>query len=324
MREDEAGGGCGSVEVHDGADGQDPLVSLTDLVVRLGGVATRAELDRAGVARRTLDRALREDTLRRSSRGRYAVPDAAAHRAVAHQLHGTLSHASAAIHHGWKVKTVPETAQVIVRRDRRLRGEHPSDVTIRFRDVARHELRDGVTTPLRTVVDCARDLAFPDALTIADSALREKHVDQAALRRLAAALVGPGSAKVRRVAKHASPRAANPFESVLRALAIECGLDARAQVQVVEPGLFATVDVGVEELRLALEADSFEFHADRRSLRRDIHRYDVLVVFGWTVLRFSWEHVMQHPEFVLWALRSWLGSQLGTVPPPPPVLPRWH
>ena len=86
----------------------------------------------------------------------------------------------------------------------------------------------------------------------------------------------------------------------------------------------ATVDVADPALRLALEAESLEFHADRRSLRRDTHRYDVLAVFGWTVLRFTWEHVMLHPEFVRWALVSWVRAQEGHVPAAPPVLPAWH
>ena len=106
-------------------------------------------------------------------------------------------------------------------------------------------------------------------------------------------------------------------------MAIECGLEARAQVQVVERGLWATVDVGIEDLRLALEADSFEFHADRRSLRRDTHRYDLLVVFGWTVLHFAWEHVMLHAQSVRWAISSWVQAQSGAVPRPPPDLPAW-
>ena len=51
-------------------------------------------------------------------------------------------------------------------------------------------------------------------------------------------------------------------------------------------------------LRLVLEADSFGFHASRRALRRDCERYNGFALQGWTVYRFSWEHVMHRPGYV--------------------------
>ena len=51
-------------------------------------------------------------------------------------------------------------------------------------------------------------------------------------------------------------------------------------------------------LRIVLEADSFEWHGGRAQLSADARRYDLLVVNGWLVLRFSYEHVMGQPEFV--------------------------
>ena len=116
---------------------------LAEVMRRLGGVATRSELTGAGVGRRALDRAVAGAALTRLGRGRYAVPAADAHRAAAHGLTGVLSYASAAVHHGWKVKTVPETGQVIVRRDRRLRDGVPDGVSVRFRDLSSGEARRG-------------------------------------------------------------------------------------------------------------------------------------------------------------------------------------
>jgi hypothetical protein len=39
-------------------------------------------------------------------------------------------------------------------------------------------------------------------------------------------------------------------------------------------------------------------HGGRAQLSSDARRYDLLVVNGWLVLRFSYEHVMRHPDFV--------------------------
>ena len=47
-----------------------------------------------------------------------------------------------------------------------------------------------------------------------------------------------------------------------------------------------------------MEADSYEWHGGRAQLSADARRYDLLVVNGWMVLRFSYEHVMTQPDFV--------------------------
>ncbi len=60
--------------------------------------------------------------------------------------------------------------------------------------------------------------------------------------------------------------------------------------------------------RLVLEADSWTWHAGREAHDRDCWRYNALVLAGWTVLRFTWDQVMQHPERVLAALRAAAGA----------------
>jgi len=57
---------------------------------------------------------------------------------------------------------------------------------------------------------------------------------------------------------------------------------------------------------LVLEADSWEFHSGRDAYARDCRRYTLLVVHGWTVLRFTWRQVMYDSDFVRWCLLSFL------------------
>ena len=93
--------------------------------------------------------------------------------------------------------------------------------------------------------------------------------------------------------------------------------------QITDNGLYAMVDLADEGRRLAVEADSFEHHGNRRGFRKDVRRYSELVVFGWTVLRFTWEDVMLQPGYVLWALSSWRRRGEGIpVQAPPAHLPR--
>ena len=104
---------------------------------------------------------------------------------------------------------------------------------------------------------------------------------------------------MRRVARCASPLAANPFESVLRAIALDVpGLSVEPQVTIRESDILVRPDLVDERLRIVLEADSFEWHGGRAALSADARRYDLLVVNGWLVLRFSYEHVMTQPDFV--------------------------
>jgi len=57
-------------------------------------------------------------------------------------------------------------------------------------------------------------------------------------------------------------------------------------------------DLADPDLRLAIEADSYEFHAGRGAFRADVHRYNAFVRDGWVVLRFLWADVMHQPDYV--------------------------
>jgi very-short-patch-repair endonuclease len=99
------------------------------------------------------------------------------------------------------------------------------------------------------------------------------------------------------VAQAAHPGAANPFESGLRAILLECGL-LGFEPQYRVPGTSYVVDLADPVQRVCLEADSFAHHASRGALRNDCRRYDELTRLGWVLLRFAWEHVMFEQAWV--------------------------
>lgn len=203
-------------------------------------------------------------------------------------MKGVLSHANAALEWGWAVKTLPRRAHVIVPHKRKVPRDQARRLVVHRRDLAPDEVVEGRTSPDLTLEQCLRSLPFDEALAIADSALRDGY-PAGRLQALATRARGPGSSRVRRVAECADPRAANPFESVLRALALEVpGLNAVPHVQVGE----ARPDLVDADLGIVLEADSFRWHGGRAQLRRDAHRYNRFVLDGWIVLRFAWEDVM--------------------------------
>ncbi len=273
----------------------DPVAALE----RLGGTARTADLLRL-TTRRRLRRAVARGRVLTPSRGRHCLPTAGEAVEAGARLTAVVGLRSAAAHHGWELAVQPEHPELIVRRGRKLTPDQRSGASVRWANLADDQVQDGVTTPLRTVLDCARILPFAEALAIADSALR--HGDVTPDELAAVDVRGAGAAAVRRVLRHADARAANPFESVLRALCIEAGIEVEPQVSLdlgtgdVRPDLVCRV------LGLVIEADSWTFHASRKAHRRDCARYNLLVLRGWRVLRFTWEQVMHEQAYVTWVL----------------------
>jgi very-short-patch-repair endonuclease len=209
-----------------------------------------------------------------------------------------LSLTSAALHHGWPVKTVPDEPHITVRRRRKIPPEKRCSVKLHYYDLLPEDIADGIATSKElTLLQCLRQLPFDDALAVADSALRDG--EQAMLRRVSRSARGPRSPQVRRVAEAARSEAANPFESVLRAIALDVrGLNVEPQQLVTSTTPWVRPDLVDRDLKIAIEADSFEWHGGREALTRDARRYNLLVADGWLVLRFAWEQVMFDPAYV--------------------------
>lgn len=281
-------------------------MDVAEVLGTLGGVATRAALIAAS-SRADVDRALREGTIASLAHGRYALPTVDEARGRAHALAGVLSVTSAALHHGWAVKTVPDQPHVTVPRRRKVPPARRVGVQLHYRDLAKDEIVDAIaTSKVATLRDCLRLLPFDEALAVADSALRAG--ERSALTRAVAEIHGPGRAQAQRIARLATGDAANPFESVLRAIASDvAGLRVTAQVLITSTAPWCRPDLVDEDLRLVLEADSFEWHGDRQALGRDARRYNLLVIDAWLVLRFSWEDVMLDPDYVRGVLVAVVG-----------------
>lgn len=286
---------------------------MAQTIGRHGGWCSWRDL-RAVHSRRAIEKALREATIIRVARNRYTVPTTVDATREAIRVGGTVSHLSAALLHGWPVKTLPDDTWVTVPRRRGTLSLELGAVHLHHADLTGRERERRVTGPLLTVLDCARTLPFDEALAVADSALRSGKVGRTQLREAAALARGPGSIACLRVADHAHAGAANPLESVLRALTIEVGLEMTPQLEVAEAGMYAKVDLGNEELRLLIEAEGYETHGTRKGLRRDCRRHTEFAVFGWSSLRYASEDVMFEQDWVRWSLSSWVDVREGRPP----------
>jgi very-short-patch-repair endonuclease len=226
-----------------------------------------------------------------------------------------LSRESAALHHGFEVLTKPLLPHVTIKRSRSRRATglecvlHTTGSS--FFDGSPPDGRPRTwigkaTSPVATVLDCARYASFGEALVVADSAIRSGMVKRETLSRLASSLRGAGRQRAIRVAELADGQAASALESMLRARVIEAGFTRFVpQYQIRSRDFAARVDLADPVLRIVLEADSFAFHGTRTALRRDCRRYVGLAMCGWTLLRYSWEDVVLDED--------WVGSSLAAV-----------
>jgi len=258
----------------------DPEVALR----RLGSVADAATL-RGWCDAWAIRVAVRDGVIVRAGPRRYALPATSEAHLAAARMNGVVSHLSAAMFWGWKVKLPPESPVVTVPRGRKRDSTAREGIDVRWANLPAIGIHAGmVTTRIQTVIDCARSLPFDAGLSVADSALREGRVTEAEL--IAAAEESPrtGRQQALRVVRAADRRAANPFESCLRSVALDVpGLVVEPQVQVDDIG---RADLVSRELRLVIEADSHEFHSDEQAFRRDIRRYTEMVRRRWMVVRF--------------------------------------
>lgn len=268
-----------------------------------GGLLTWAQL--RCHSRSALRRLIADGTVMRDSTGHYALASIDSDERLARRHAGARMGLTAALAHGWGVARPPTTPQLAVPEGTR----HKPSGAIR-RTLSAQERRSAVTSPLQTVLDCARALPFAEGLAVADSALRSRMVGEEELTRAAGRLRGPGAPAVKRVAAAADARAAGPFESVTRAICLDVeGLVVTPQFVIADDGFRAQVDLADEALQVVIECDSFEWHGHRAALRRDARRYNAVGVRDWLVLRMVWEDVFFEPELTRQILQDAVRSR---------------
>ncbi len=279
-----------------------------ELLTRLGGLATTQEL-RAGCSAHVIAAAVAAGSVVRVARGHYGLPGPLEARAAARRTSGVVSHLSAAQHWGWQIKLPPELPVVTVPRNRELTPEQREGVDVRWFTLHPDDIRDGVTSHLRTIVDCARSEPFDAALAVADSAVRAGDVTPSQIRAEAQSSPRTGRPAALRVAGAVDGRAANPFETALRAICRDVpGLEVEPQQWIERVG---RVDLLCRRNNLILEAESWEFHGDRAAFVRDVRRYTAFVRLGYAVVRFTWEEVMFQQDYV----REVLTAMVALGPP---------
>jgi len=284
------------------------MLPVAEMLAQLGGSATFAELSRL-VPRRALAKAVRQGEVVRLTHGVYGHPQLAADLATAIAHAGVLSHTSAAFAWRLPLLTTPPKPHVTIPPNRNAKAGPPA--VIHWANLPATDRRRGRTSLERTVIDCARMLPFGEALAVADAALATGRLTAEELSAAALHSRGRGRSNAVDVAAAADARSESFLESMLRSLMVTAGIGGfEPQVHVITPGGQARVDLGNRAVKVAVEAEGYEFHGTPAKFAEDCRRYDDLVSAGWLVLRFTYQQVLGDPAWVIATIRSALAQRV--------------
>jgi len=211
-------------------------------------------------------------------------------------------------------------------------GKHEVEITVarplchRLRGVVVHRstdldrsmptTRDGlvVTNPMRTLIDVGAVVRPRLVERALDHALGRRLVTLAGLRSELEAVARRGrrGAGVMRALLEERCGDAGVPDSVLEGRMLRICRDHALPIPVCQfevrlgQRLLGRVDFAYPERRLAIEVDGYERHASLEAFQHDRARQNDLVAAGWTVLRFTWEDVLQRPERVAAAILGFL------------------
>lgn len=262
-----------------------------DAVGECAGAARLARL-RQRVSRRALERAVRDGAVLRPAPGPYALPGCPPDVLAAAAVSGVRSCHSAAAAWGLDLISPPRQPHVTTRRGSR--ATWPAAVT-HHRDVPDV---DGLTDVVTTVLDCLRCLPRRTALVPLDSALRRGLLSAEDLQTAAKSL--NRNDPRRPSLRLADPACGSPLETVARIDLLDEGYPVETQQFVEGVGW---VDFLIDGW-LVVEVDGYQFHADPKAFANDRRRDAELRARGLTVLRFTYEQVLNRSQWVLSMVRQ--------------------
>lgn len=146
-----------------------------------------------------------------------------------------------------------------------------------------------VTSPARTALDLGCWYPTTTAVAGIDSLARAVELKAADVEVLAGRYAGRrGISRARRAIELFDPGSQSPKESWLRVVLIQAGLP-RPQTQIPVRDEFGDVlaylDMGWEDVKVAVEYDGEQHRNDRRQYTWDVRRLEMLQRLGWIIVR---------------------------------------
>ena len=217
----------------------------------------------------------------------------------------------------------PRVVEVTVRRWKRrvncsLRVHESTDLS----DTHRSERRGiPVTTIERTLIDLGAvvprirvEQAFDDALQrrlTTPELVRDRFLTVARRGRRGVGVIRP---LLERRLGTSGPRPGEFERRVARLLVVGGLAEPTFEHEIRLPGgrFVARVDLAYPPALLAIECDSDKWRSGRQRRQADFERQNRLILAGWTLLRFTWDHLVDEPHLVLAQVASALHSPAPT------------
>jgi very-short-patch-repair endonuclease len=288
-------------------------VDWTDICARQAGVIALSQLRSCSVSDTTVDSMVHSDRLVPGSwRGVYLLNgaghtvDSASWEAVL-GTRSVLSYLSAAS--AWDVPveqdgkvhvTIPKRRRVRFPRGVRVHRVHLDDSVV----TERHGIP--ITTRVETVLDCIGWISLGRGRTLADRALQQRWISVAAIdRRLEDEGGRWGNGRLRALRPGLGDGAEAESERRLHRLLRDRGITGwTANFPIIIRGERYRIDVAFVDRRIAIEVDGFLVHSAAERFRSDRTRQNALILAGWTVLRFTWADLVDHPDRVIAEIMS--------------------
>lgn len=169
-----------------------------------------------------------------------------------------------------------------------------------------------VTSVERTVIDLAGAVPLGRLAGALDSALVQRLTTADRIGRRLHEIGRRGRKGAGRLARLLEERlgGARPlesrFEARLERVLLAAGLPVPARQHEVfdDAGLIGRVDLAYPRAKLALEADSYRWHAGYSSWQRDLRRRTRLAAAGWRVIHSTWRELVHEPGELVAAVRE--------------------
>jgi very-short-patch-repair endonuclease len=165
-----------------------------------------------------------------------------------------------------------------------------------------------VTSACRTIIDCAAASPPRRLGEMLDDARRRRLVRLGEVARRVDELATSGRHGITAMREALADRGAPPasvFESRVARLLHGAQLPrAERNWRVDLDGETYFLDFAFPDRKVCIEADSEAFHLDLASFRRDRQRQNVLVLHGWTVIRFTWADVRGPSARIMYSFQS--------------------
>lgn len=150
-----------------------------------------------------------------------------------------------------------------------------------------------VTTPARTALDLARRNSIDPAVEAIDALANATELKTADVELLAQRYGGRrGIRQVAPALDLVDPGSQSPRESWLRLLLIRKGFPRpRTQIPVYDSTGYAVayLDMGWDDIKVAVEYEGDHHRTDRRQFHHDIRRYEEIAELGWITVRVTAE-----------------------------------